>query len=279
MGEDDVRLFKPRHFGGKDLAAVPLHILQIALRPLALPLFEGEVGRRKFFRALDIGRIEDGKAGVADLDGERDIFRHHMRKSARPLVAAAGDHHAVAEQGVGAVKVFDHLHGAAVARHASAQKPLEHVLPFRSHMARLHGAAIFIRRKIAQRLGDEVGRDHLVAVEHHKIVVIAAAAQVVVEVARLVAAAVLPPHDFYIGMVQGVLCRRALVGGVGAVVQDDRLEIAVILAAAAAERLFVEVVAGAVQKEHAGQGARPRRSAIPFRRPRQGAFPFRRLPL
>jgi len=52
-----IQLFKPSHFAFVYIAVILFHVFAIALRPLALPLFERYIVDGKFLEAGNIGRI------------------------------------------------------------------------------------------------------------------------------------------------------------------------------------------------------------------------------
>ena len=92
-----VQLFKPAHFAAVNLPAVLLHIFKVALRPLALTLFERHVVDGKFFVTNDVGRINYVHSRVFDVYGKGNILRHHQREPARRFVAGAAYRHSVAD--------------------------------------------------------------------------------------------------------------------------------------------------------------------------------------
>ena len=167
-----VELFKPAHFGAVDLLAVFLHILKVALRPLALPLFERDIRNGELLVAYDVGRIYYVESRVLYVHGKGYILCHDEGEPARLFVAVPAYRHAVADQRVGAVEILYHLNGGAVAAHAQPHKALKHVFSARGKMLCLYGSAFFRIGKIFHNARDIVGRYYFVAVQNNEIIVV-----------------------------------------------------------------------------------------------------------
>ena len=164
MRELYVELFEPAHLAAVYVFAVLFHIFEVALRPLALPLFERNVVYGEFLAAHNVGSVNYVHSRVFYLYGKGYVLGNHVGEPARLFVAGAAYRHSVSDKRIRAVKVLYNLNGGAVAAHAQPHESLEYVFAALRHVPRLNGSAVFVVHEIFDYVFDIVGRDNLVAV-------------------------------------------------------------------------------------------------------------------